>query len=255
MLSIQVDGVEILGRPRDGFSRVEGLFVGPDGFHGWDDGVDVRRESVERPAQHGDFDLPVFNGSRVISFDGHALAWSEEELGNLRNRIMGVCADGGRRPIAVAHQGQTLRATVRRGSKPTFVDAGVRHGMHRASFALFLVAADPRKYGESKDFPAGTVAVHRGNFHATPRLLIGAGAGGYTITGPNGRQIVVGGTAPAGDHYIDFAQGGLFTAAGVRVPGAMTVFQPWSIPVGKTGATASITGARSLIQRVTHTYI
>lgn len=255
MLSIQVDGVEILGRPRDGSSRVEGLFVGPDGFQGWDDGVDVRRESVERPAQHGDYDLPVFNGSRVISIDGHALAWSEEELGNLRNQIMGVCADGGRRLIAVAHQGDDLRATVRRGSKPTFVDSGIRHGMHRASFAVFLVAADPRKYGESKDFPAGTVAVHRGNFPATPRLLIGAGAGGYTITGPNGRQIVVGATAPAGEHYIDFAQGGLFTAAGVRVSGVMSVFQPWSIPVGSAGAAASITGARSLVQRVTRTNI
>lgn len=254
MLRINVSGVQILGRPDGLSSRVEGLFVGPDGFSGWDDGVDVRREAVPRPGQHGEFDLPVFNGSRVISIDGHALAWSEYELGHLRNRIMGVCADGGLQPISVNHQGDTLHAKVRRGAKPTFVDAGIRHGMMRARFAIFLVAADPRKYGEVYEYAAGQPAVHHGNFPATPRLMVGAGSGGYTVTGPFGRQIVVG-TAPAGAHYIDFASGGLFTAAGVRQVGAITVYQPWSIPVGVPGVTATISGARSLTQRVTDTYI
>ncbi|WP_404474851.1 hypothetical protein [Microbacterium aerolatum] len=246
--------MQILSRPDDGPSRVEGLFVGPDGFNGWDDGVDVRRESVDRPGQHGEFDLPVFNGSRVISVDGHALAWSEYELGQLRNRVMGVGADGGRQVISVEHQGDTLHATVRRGSKPTFVDSGIRHGMHRARFALFLVAADPRKYGDVHEFPAGQVAINRGNFPATPRLMVGAGSGGYTVTGPNGRQVVVG-TAPAGAHYIDFVSGGLFTAAGVRQVGAITVYQPWTIPPGVPGVTATISGSRTLTQRVTDTYI
>lgn len=254
MLRINVGGVPILGRPERLTSRVEGLFVGPEGFNGWDDGVDVRRESVERPAAHGEFDLPVFNGSRVISIDGHALAWSEFELGQLRNRIMGVCADGGRQQMTVEHQGEALHATVRRGSKPTFVDAGVRHGMMRARFAIFLVAADPRKYGEVNDFPAGTVAVNRGNFPATPRLLVGAGSGGYTVTGPNGRQVIVG-SAPAGAHYIDFASGGLFTNAGVRQVGAVTVYQPWTVPPGVPGVSASISGSRSLVQRVTDTFV
>lgn len=254
MLRINVGGVQILGRPDDTASRVEGLFVGPGGFNGWDDGVDVRRESVERPGQHGEFDLPVFNGSRVISIDGHALAWSEYELGHLRNRVMGVCADGGRQTFTVEHQGDSLHAAVRRGAKPVFVDAGVRYGMLRAEFSLFLVAADPRKYGDVRDYPAAQPAVHHGNFPATPRLMVGAGSGGYTVTGPGGRQIVVG-TAPAAAHYIDFATGGLFTAAGVRQVGAITVYQPWSIPVGVPGATASISGARSLAQRVTDTYM
>lgn len=254
MLRINIAGVQILGRPDDGLSRVEGLFVGPEGLNGWDDGVDVRRESVERPGEHGEFDLPVFNGSRVISIDGHALAWSEFELGQLRNQIMGVCADGGRQKITVEHQGEAMHATVRRGAKPTFVDAGVRHGMMRARFAIFLVAADPRKYGEVHDFPAGTEAVNRGNFPATPRLMVGAGSGGYTVTGPGGRRVVVG-TAPAGAHYIDFASGGLFTAAGVRQVGAITIYEPWTVPVGAPGVTASISGSRSLVQRVTDTFI
>lgn len=254
MLRIDVGGVSIIGRPDEFSSRVEGVFVGPDGFHGWEDGVDVRRESVERPAQHGEYDLPVFNGSRVISVDGHALAWSEYALGHLRNRIMSVGAAGTRTQIAVTLQGETLHAMVRRGAKPTFVDAGIRYGLHRARFALFLVAADPRKYGTTAEFPAGSAAVHYGNFPATPRLLIGAGSGGYTVTGPGGRQVVVG-TAPAGAHYIDFASGGLFTAAGVRQVGAITVYQPWEIGPGGPGVVATITGSRTLSQRVTDTFI
>lgn len=254
MLRLQFGTVSILGRPDDFSSRVEGLFVGPDGFEGWDDGPEVRRESVERPGQHGEYDLPVFNGSRVVSVDGHALAWSDVELGHLRNRIMGVGADGQRLRLAVEHQGSTLWADVRRGSRPTFRDAGIRNGMMRARFALHVVAADPRKYGEVRDFAGGVGAVHYGNFPATPRLLIGAGSGGYTVTGPSGRVVTVG-TAPAAAHYIDFTTGGLFNTAGVRQVGAITVYQPWSIPVGIPGVVATISGARSLTQRVTDTFI
>lgn len=255
MLRIRIGSTVILGRPDGLHPRVEGLFVAQDGFEGWDDGGgDSRRESVPRPAAHGEFDLPVFQGSRVFSIDGHALAWSERELGQLRSVVTGIGATGDRFRVTVDHQGQTLWAMARRGTKPTFKDAGIRHGMHRARFLMQFVAADPRKYAEVREFPAGVPAVHLGNFPATPRLMIGAGSGGYTITGPAGRQIVVD-AAPAGPHYIDFANGGLFTENGMRQAGAISVYQPWTVPVGAPGVTVSISGSRSLVQRVTDTFI
>ncbi|MFJ2502545.1 hypothetical protein [Microbacterium sp. NPDC087592] len=245
--------MQILGRPEDLQPRVEGLFVARDGFDGWDDSGDARRESVERPAAHGEFDLPAFQGARVFSIDGHALAWSETELAHLRSQVTGLGADGSRLQITVDHQGQTLWAIARRSAKATFRDAGVRHGMLRARFLLQFVAVDPRKYGEVRHYAAGKAALHYGNFPATPRLLIGAGAGGYTVTGPDGRVVTVG-TAPAAAHEIDFVTGGLFLN-GVRQMGAITVYQPWSIPAGLPGVTASISGARSLTQRVHDTFI
>lgn len=255
MLRISIAGVTILGAPTDSLSRVEGLFVARDGFDGWEDGGgESRREAVPRPGAHGEFDTDVFQGSRPISIDGHTLAESDEKLISLRNQIMGIGADGKLLRITVEHRGQVLWADVRRGPKPTFKDTGVRFGRRHGRFLLQLVAPDPRKYGQVNDFPGGTVAVNRGNFPATPRLLVGAGAGGYTVTGPGGRQVVVG-TAPAGAHYIDFASGGLFTSAGVRQLNAITIYQPWTIDPGIPGGAASISGSRSLTQRVTDTFV
>lgn len=255
MLRIRFEGAAevILGSPAGMLGRVQGLFVAPDGFDGWDDGGgESRRESVPRPAQHGEFDLPVFQGARVFSIDGWALAWSERELAQLRSVVTGIGATGDRFKVTVDHQGQTLWVGARRGPRPTFKDAGIRRGMHRARFLMQFVAADPRKYGESRDFAAGLPALHYGNFPATPLLRIGAGAGGYTVTGPNGRVITVS-AAPAAAHEIDFATGGLYVG-GVRQVGAIATYQPWSIPVGAPGVVATITGARSLVQRVTDTF-
>ncbi|WEK60499.1 MAG: hypothetical protein P0Y60_14455 [Candidatus Microbacterium colombiense] len=254
MLRIHVDGVKILGHPEENERRPQGLFVARDGFEGWDDGTDARRESIARPSDHGDFDLPVYQSARVFSIDGHALARSETDLAQLRSQVTGVGAAGGRFRVSVDHQGETLWAWARRGGKPTFRDAGVRSGLLRARFLMQFVSADPRKYGDVTDFPAGQAAVHRGNFPATPRLMIGAGTGAYTVTGPGGRTIVVA-TAPAAAHYIDFVAGGLFTAAGVRQVGAITTYRPWGIPAGLPGVAATINGARTLSQRVTDTYI
>lgn len=117
-LWVHADGVEILARPRDFPSVIEGLFVGPDGLNGWEDGGgDVRRESVERPASIGEFDLPVYEGPLVFSMEGHALAQSEQQLAVLRDRVTGVGYGGRRFKVAVGLQGRELWTWVRRGSK------------------------------------------------------------------------------------------------------------------------------------------
>lgn len=252
-LRIVADGMEILGRPRDS-APVEGAYVGPGGFTGWEDGGgEVRREAVPRPAALGEFDLPVYEGAMVFSVDGHALASSPQRLAVLRDRITGVGSGGRRFQVAVELQGRTLWTTARRGARPSFKDAGIRGGLIRASFLLQFVAPIPRKYGETREVPAGQVAINRGNEDAVPRLLVGAGTGGYTVTGPGGRTIVVA-TAPSAAHYVDFSTGGLFTSAGVRQVGAITIYQPWSIPPGMTGVTATISSARSMSQVFADTF-
>lgn len=256
MLSISVDGVEILGRPRDGVSRVEGLFVGPDGFNGWDDGVDVRREAVERPGEHGEYDLPVFNGSRVISIDGHVFAWSDDDLRFLRDRVMGVAADGGRHQLSVTHQGSTLHATVRRGAKPLFVDSGKRSGRRRATFALYLVAADPRKYGEVHEYQSGEPAVHYGNFAASPELIVTGTMPGYSVHGPDGRTLTVSQELAAGQtHRIDLLTGRVYRDGVLQV--GVRRGPVWTVPASSAAVHTLVpaSGSGSLTVRVTDTFI
>lgn len=236
MLRIRPEGLRnpILGVPDESMTRVEGLFVGPDGFEGWDDGGgESRRESVERPGAHGEFDLPVFLGSRVVTIDGHALAWSEAELGHLRSQIMGLGATGARFKVTVDHQGQTLWAWARRGSKPTFKDAGIRYGMHRARFMVQFVCADPRKYGYTLSYPGGAAAFNLGNFPALPRIEVtGNMPSGYAIHGPGGKRFVTtAALVPGMVHSINMAEGWLRILGVVqatKVPRA----EVWAIPAG-----------------------
>lgn len=261
MLRIRPEGLRnpILGVPDESMTRVEGLFVGPDGFEGWDDGGgESRRESVERPGAHGEFDLPVFLGSRVVTIDGHALAWSASELGHLRGQIMGLGATGPRFKLTVDHQGQTLWAWARRGSKPTFKDAGIRHGMHRARFMVQFVCADPRKYGETNTFPGGVAAVHYGNFPATPELLVtGTMPAGYSVLGPGGKQFVVSQALTAGQsHRIDLRTGWLYRN-GVLQVGAVSRADLWVVPTGGSvvHTLAPVSGSGSLVVKVLDTFI
>ncbi len=256
MLRIRVGGVTILGRPDGSSSKPKGLFVGPDGFAGWDDGPDLRREAVDRPGQHGQFDMPVFNGSRVVSIDGHALAWSESELGHLRDLIMGLGAFGDLLRLTVDHQGSTRWADVRRGAKPTFQDAGIRFGLLRARFAIHFVAPNPRKFGETREFPAGAAAFHYGNFPASPEIVVtGPKAGGYTITGPGGRQYVVTQALASGQtHRIDMSTGWLYLNGALQ-SGAVSQARTWAIPPG-TSAVHTITGGTgSMAVRLTDTFM
>lgn len=261
MLRIQAAGVTFLGRPDEQSPRVEGLFVGPDGFEGWEDGGgDTRSESVDRPAAHGEFDSPVFLGSRVITIDGHALAWSPAELGHIRNRVMGLGGNGDRFQLTVEHQQETLWASARRGTKPTFKDAGIRHGLLRARFSVHLVCRDPRKYGEVRTFgPATALTVFQyGNFPGIPELIItGAMPSGYAVHGPDGKQFIVSQALSADQtHRLDFRTGRLYRDNVLQI-GAVSNGGTWTIPVGSAVpmTLAPVSGAGSMTVRVPDTFI
>lgn len=256
-LRIMIGSTTILGRPTDSTTRVRGLFVGRGGFTGWDDGVDSRRESVPRPDAHGEFDLPVLLGSRVFSIDGYALGWSPSELASLRSEVVAMGAEGGRFPVVVDHQGEQLTAYARRGGKPSFQDAGIRHGMHRATFLMQFVAADPRKYGETESYTGP--ASHMGDFPAIPVIDVTATStmAGYTVVGPEGRRFVVTQTLPAGQtHRIDMRTGWLYLNGALQI-GAVGVSDLWTIPPGRQVAhiLEPDSGAGTVMVTVTDTFI
>lgn len=223
------------------------------GFHftdliGYTDAPDVDRERVRRPAGHGSFRLPAYLEERIVRIPGFMVARSHIELEHESARFRGLIT-------------QRVQLTVEDTKESTWVSGLVtrasftNHGFApEGTWELEVTCEDPRKFGTVREFAAGSPAIHYGNWPATPRLLIGAGSGGYTVTGPNGRTVVVA-TAPAAAHYIDFETGGLYTAAGVRQVGGITTYRDWEIPAGPSGVIATISGARNLKQRVLDTYV
>lgn len=245
MRRFRVGGLVFSGEPGDVTYTIES-----DSVRGWlIDGVDMRTEQIDRPAAHGAFNLPGFLTGRSISWGGLILTDTPEEQNHAMLRLSGLLADGGTDRL-VGENTDTRWADVARGGE--FDMKMLRHGKV-ASYRLQLWAANPRIFGETREFPSGTPAYHYGNFPATPRPLVGAGSGGYTVSGPGGRTVVVG-SAPSAAHYIDFANGGLFTNAGARQVGAITTYRPWTVAPGQT-VSASISGSRSLSQRVVDTFI
>lgn len=245
MMRLRLGGLEFVGDVGEATYTVE-----RDGVRGHGlGGADMRRENVDRPAAHGAFSLPGFLTGRSVRWGGLVLTDSATEQEHALLRLSGLLADGG-----------TSRLTIE-GEKPRWLDVQraspepprVLVPGSVASYSFEVWAPDPRMYGEVYDFPGGTAAVQYGNFPARPKLLIGAGSGGYTVTGPDGRKVIVG-TAPSAAHEIDFTNGGLYLG-GVRQAGAITTYQPWKVGPGLPGTVATITGSRSLVQRVTDTFI
>lgn len=224
---------------RDG---IRGLLAGGAGF---------RRQDNARPSNHGDFSAPSYRTGRRVSWEGDILTDSPSEQEHAIRRLEGAAADGSLSRVTFASDQGSLWGMFGADSE---VDTNIEVYGSVARYRLEMYAPNPRLFGEVRDYGAGVPAVNYGNFEALPRLMVGAGSGGYTVTGPSGRTIVAV-TPPTAAHYIDFMAGGMFTGAGVRIAGAMTTFRDWVIPPGMPSVSVSITGARSISQRVTDTFI
>lgn len=260
MLRIRIGSVQILGRPEDIGGKPTGLFVKRGGFKGWDDSGGARRDSTPRPTAHGEFDEQTYQGAGIVSVDGWALATSEQQLGHLRSVVTGLGADGQLVRWVVDHQGETLWADARRGDKSTFDDAGIRHGLLRASFLIQFVRPDPCKYGKQRvSGPATSVTVnHFGNFPAAPVIdVTGSMPSGYTINGPDGKQFVVTQALAAGQtHRIDMTTGRLFLNGALTVRGVGRA-QTWTVPPGQEVAMSlvPVSGSGSMTVTVLDTFI
>ncbi|WP_067198935.1 hypothetical protein [Microbacterium sp. XT11] len=221
-----------------------GLYIKPDGFSGWDGTADVRRESVERPGEDGEFDLPVYSGARVVKVDGVVLADSLDSLGWWKHHVMGIGAGGVRFRVEVDHHGETLWAWARRGGQAEFTDSGIRSRLLHAGFFQQWVFPDPRKYGETNVSTRGTTvqAYHRGNAPVSPVVEVtGPFPNGYTVTAA-GRTLTVTAPLPAGSvDRIEIGRSRLFRN-GSRLLGAISVPGRWAIP-GGVQVTHALTGA------------
>lgn len=214
-----------------------GLYVGRGGFTGWDDQPVTRRSTADRPNAHGEFDVPGFLSGRLISIDGWCIAESPDGLEKWRSKVTGHGADGSSFEVSVRRAGSTHIATARlaAGQQTTFVDNGTGR---RAAFSMSWWCADPRRYEQQvkSDIPTPGAVIriwNRGNFPSTPRLTVKTTVplpGGYTITGPDGRQIiVVRALNPGSTHVVDLATGRLYEN-GTRVLRGFASLHLWAVP-------------------------
>lgn len=238
VLEIRAGGAVIRGCPSD-LSQPWGIFVKPKGFQGWEGIADRRREQVARAVEHGEHDVPVYLGARVVTIDGWIIAPNETQLRAWAHQLTGIGADGDRLTVTVDHQGQTLWARGRVVSA-TVDDEGERRGWYiRASFQIQIVFADPRRYGPLERFPATGYATtndayQRGNFPAHPVIEFGTGPASWTLTAPGGRTLQVSGVAAGGLQRFDMRTGRL-TRAGIDVTDSVTIAgDVWAVPVGET---------------------
>ncbi|WP_309129482.1 hypothetical protein [Microbacterium sp.] len=220
---------------------------------GWDDGVETRREAIDRPAAHGQFPTPGYLSGRLITINGEIYTSSPSEQDHAILRLTGLLADGSTAKFAVETALGSQWASVQRNGPPDIVRD--RWGL-LATYQLQFWAADPRKYGEVREYAAGEEAVQYGNFPATPKIIVnGIAESGYTVTGPGGRRVIVYHPLTAAvPHTIDFTTGGLYVA-GQRIFGAITVYEPWTVSPGLPGVVTTVNGARTLRIQVADTFV
>jgi hypothetical protein len=188
-----------------------------------------------------------YGDGREISWTGQIHTYSEAEQEHARRRLSALLADGSTGRLVGDGQ-ESLWADVQRDE----ITSDVIVPGFTAVYSVKLYAPDPNLYGEVNEFAAGEVAFQRGNFAAHPTFVVsGAAAGGYTITGPGGKRIVVTTPLVAGTpHTIDSAEGEVMVGSSL---GNISVFEPWTIGPGLPGVTHSIS-AGSLRVLVPDTY-
>lgn len=239
ILRIDVAGLDMWGHlPPSGV----GFVVDPDGLEGLDDGVAVKGETVSRPSQHGDYELPTFMDSRIVPLAGNCLADSPQRLAHFGRQFTGLLTGGSGR-VVFEHMGSTLwgRASLAPGAQKKFkVNASTATD---ARFQLQLKFADPRLFGESRPFAAATSLslIHYGNFLSLPVLQVtGVMPSGYSIAGPGGRLFTVTQALAAGQtHRIDMATGRLYRNDVLQV-GVVSRADMWGVPAGSLGVQYSL---------------
>lgn len=223
-----------------------------DKLSGWFEGPAVRAESIPIPGAHGEYDLPVFREPRIISIEGMIYTDSDFEQDQAINALLRVCADGQRERLTVESAAGSTSAMVRLSDGPEI--SRIRLGTH-ARYRMVLRASDPRRYGEERSYTGGAVqAFHYGNFPAKIQAVVrGPRAAGYEIQGPGGRRVVVAQELGSLDHHtIQFWSGRVYRN-GTRQLGALTVFQPWTVPPGPPTSMSCPSGEMTI--NITDTYI
>lgn len=253
-LRIRIGNVDFFGQ------GLRELVIEPDGFKGWDDGVDMRISDTPFPQAHGSMNMPGYQSARTISISGKAIGDSNARLRWLRNKVTGILAGGGEGRIQVDRDGEMTWADCRLASKTKFDERG---GTDTADFQIQLWCPDPRKYGETRTWAASVGSnaggiFHRGNYDATPRFVVsGSMPGGYTLTIKgqvfNVTQPLVSGQP----HSIDYGDGRLRIGGAIVHGGIGYGFTPLITPGVATALSIApaTTGTATATLTLTDTYI
>jgi hypothetical protein len=149
-------------------------------LRGWYSPPAVRRESTARLGSHGTFSERGWRDERLISITGHAFADTRAEAAALTDELAAMFADGTEGTFAVDDYDVGYRdARVYLHGTPEVVWDGQRD----VTFALDLVAPDPRKYG--RPVQLSTLAAAPGGGLITP-LFSSQSAMGVLDFGPPG---------------------------------------------------------------------
>lgn len=231
IVTIALPGLEVFGRPIDG-TRPDGVYLGPDGFEGWDDGPEMRRETLQRAQAAGDFEAKGYPDARIVSLSGIAISGSEERTRYWGTRVTGVLNSGGMGAI-----------TVRRGNSWQFGRAGLvrssfvtrPRARHVADWQMQLWLPNPFKYGEERQMTAdsqGFASVqHWGNAEASPRLVVRGNAERWRVTGKDGSSVLVVRPLRPGETHAYDLRTGVLTIDGAPAPaGSLDEADTWVVP-------------------------
>lgn len=223
-------------------------------LEGWTGDVSARREQIEIEGGHGDFDMPVTRGSRIVRASGYTVARTDEHLGRLEEKLTGTLAGGESGRITVERDG------VKKWARGRILEAVPERTFRaRGDWELALWCPNPRIYGEMNVASGSSVTVfHRGNFAATSQIVVsGTEPSNYTIYGPEGRYIEVVLDVTFGHpHTIDTLTGELFRD-GVLATDAIRHWDPWVIPRNKRVPVSVLSagGSLSLTTRTPNTFL
>lgn len=227
---------------------------------GWNEGLDVRRETVNWANAIGTVALPGTLDARVVSIEGFVVARTAQELETLRRRLTGVLSHGRLGRLQVSSGGREMWGYVASGGATSFTDETYNRHRAYARYKITLYQADPRKYGEVRTYgPAGSVDVsHEGNYDSHPLVRVrctSAMPTGYALYGPAGERYRIDRPMTVGQvHDVDMKTGRILVG-GSLVLGAVESGSPWSIPPFKQSNVYlhAATGAGTIEVRVTDT--
>lgn len=124
-------------------------------LEGWWSGPGVRRPDTPRLWTHGSFSERGFREARIITVHGHAFADSRREAATLTDELNATLADGTRGTFRVEDVDLGARwAHVYLADAPTVV----WDGNTDVTYAVDMIAPDPRKYADAAVLTTGPAA-------------------------------------------------------------------------------------------------
>lgn len=119
------------------------MIFDPDAIIGWFDGVDIRRDTTERPNSNGDFYEKGRLSSRLITITGAAVARTTTELHLLRDEFTGLLSDGEYHWVALSTATDTRYVLAGLGGPSSWV----QQLDTAATWKMDLYVPDSRMYG------------------------------------------------------------------------------------------------------------